>query len=100
MDHCQGTGAISLPQQEAPWGPEEAPQSLLGAALPHHVVPMPYFPLCPLLKGRTSQDGDVVGVGGVRSMVLVIPVYKAILYGAAKLCQQPLKPHIRNSWHN
>lgn len=56
---ARAPGPISLLQQEVPWAPEEAPQSLLCAALPCCMVPM--------WQGQTKETS---------ALLLTLPLWK------------------------
>lgn len=105
---ARAPGQVSLLRQEAPWGPQEAPQSLLT----HN----PAFLRGPLRLGQTAETSALrltlplyhgrLGPGRVGMCVCEawfcqpIVVHTAILCGTDQLCQQPLKPQGRNTEHN
>lgn len=69
-DVARAQGPSSVLQQEVPWSPQEAPQSLLREALPCRVFlkyrvrqgrRQPSLWLCPFGKGGPGRDGDAVG---------------------------------------
>lgn len=70
-DVARAQGPSSVLQQEVPWSPQEAPQSLLSEALPSRMFltyrvtqgrHQPSFRLCPFEKGGPGRDGYAVGV--------------------------------------
>ena len=70
-DVARAQGPSSVLQQEVPWSPQEAPQSLLSEALPSRMFltyrvrqgrRQPSFQLCPFGKGGPGRDGDALRV--------------------------------------